>query len=198
MPIKKVTEEVSFVGVDDTLFEWLKAQPCTAASFRKFRSISTEQDVADYVKTFIVDIIAALDLPVRITAELQIFSVRPDMWVILNADSTPIGAIEIKKPSSHVRADPVDIFNHPLVLGELYDQMKQIQQFCGFKFSIGILSDGNNFRVCWYGDDERMHKIMGEAATAHTTGDDPPTTPVKVRSAANAPDTPLSKWSCAR
>jgi hypothetical protein len=164
-------------AIDDTTFDWLKTRPSSAAVLLDGR-FASENDVATYVRLFLLDIIKGLGLELDVVSELQVFSVRPDMWVISREQGTPLAAVEVKKPSSK---GGINIFNNELILGELFDQMKQIQNFYGCQFSVGFLTDGNNWRVCWYGDDKAMLEQMPKVENAPNPLMTAPTTPQKVR-----------------
>ena len=157
-------KQEKFGLLDKETFDWVGQKQCTANAFLTQTSFATEADVAMFVRLFINDLISALSLDVMLVSELQVYSVRPDLWVVSKTDGTPIGAIEVKKPvpygKQEEKEEKEDIFNNKLVHGELFDQMKQIQQFYGYKFSLGILTDGNRWQVCWYGKDENMSRLV--------------------------------------
>lgn len=196
-----MTVEVKeFGGLDPETLEWAKKGRCLAREkYLERGSCSSEQDVASIVQLLIEDVIKILKLSLRIgsdhcfpnalifafsndrlltavcaAAELQVFEVRPDLWVIFTASMVPIGAIEVKKPSSTA-------MNNQKILGELRDQMEQLRHFYGATFSIGILTTGNEFRVCWYAAEMESEDEMNEMMAAIEKIEERPKTPPPVR-----------------
>eukprot|EP00035_Acanthoeca_spectabilis_P016946 m.353683 g.353683 ORF g.353683 m.353683 type:complete len:379 (+) comp16593_c2_seq20:577-1713(+) len=171
-PVK--VEIKDFGELDPATLEWAKKGRCVAREIYFERgSCNSEQDVASIVQLLIEDVIRILKLPLRIAAELQVFEVRPDLWVIFTANMVPIGAVEVKKPSPTA-------MNDQKILGELRDQMEQLRHFYGATFSIGILTTGNEFRVCWYAAEGASEDKMNEMMAATEKGEERPRTPPPV------------------
>ena len=143
-------------GITQATFDSIKHYPGLAYQLMERAEfvLASESDVANVVGLFVGDVATALHLHVKVISEMQIFEVRPDLWVIRKSDGTPIGAVEVKKPGADL--------DNPAILGELFDQMKQLQNFYGHTFSIGILATGNAWRVCWYGDNPKMMSSMAD------------------------------------
>ena len=102
---------------------------------------SSETDVCNYVKEMLTDTIYELDLPLKVRAEVDFFSLRPDITLVKRL-GIPVGVVEVKKPAK-------GIMDNKQVLGELYDYMEQVENFYGLEQVFGILTTYEEWRVCW-------------------------------------------------
>lgn len=79
---------------------------------------SSENDVAGLVKTYLENVLFALDAThEEIHSEIATFNIRPDLLVV-SVRGIPIGVIEVKKPDVPGKPTAMD---HPNVLGELFN-----------------------------------------------------------------------------
>jgi hypothetical protein len=103
----------------------------------------SESDVRSNVRNVLSDMIAAggLSGQIKLSNELTVKELCPDIWVIQTSDNSPIGVIEIKKPTN-------GILEVNGVVGELFDYMMRLHCFHGRDRVIGILSTYNEWRIC--------------------------------------------------
>jgi hypothetical protein len=59
--------------------------------------VCTEADVAYYVRLALQEVIEALGLRFNLLSEVQIFCVRPDIYIVSTASGIPKGVVEVKK-----------------------------------------------------------------------------------------------------
>ena len=96
----------------------------TAAASRGRLFCATEADVGYHVRNALQEVITALRLPLSIFMEVEVASVRPDIYVIRTASGLPVGTVEVKKPG-HLA------MTHERILGEVFDQMMHLRQVFG-------------------------------------------------------------------
>lgn len=89
---------------------------------------SSEDSIKEYVKYVISDACTAAGISdfVEYVAELGIFGVRPDLWIIVQENGIPVGVVEIKTPEE-------GILKNENVLGQLYDCLLRLKSFYGIK-----------------------------------------------------------------
>jgi hypothetical protein len=61
----------------------------------------SESDVRGFVRLFIVDILAAANLSKKLDCfnEITLMKFRPDIWIIITNNNSPLCVVEVKKPS---------------------------------------------------------------------------------------------------
>jgi hypothetical protein len=86
---------------------------------------STEACIVSLASLALEDIMfeCGLSALLEIVPEVGLFEVRPDM-LIVRVGGLPVGVVEVKKPG-------VGVLDDKRVLGELYDYMKHLPNFCG-------------------------------------------------------------------
>jgi hypothetical protein len=139
---------------------------------------NSENSVAFFCQGVLLDLINALDIGLSVASEMAVFNVRPDMWIIKDPHGLPIGAVEVKKPSHDVEA-ATNLMDNQYVLGELYDSMCQLKNFYNVPLAIGILTTGNDFRVCWFGEDDNVNMSAEETICAEAEPRTPQGSPQK-------------------
>ncbi|RUS16579.1 hypothetical protein BC937DRAFT_91054 [Endogone sp. FLAS-F59071] len=104
---------------------------------------ASEADIAKYVSDALDDIIFTMGMSkdISLHAEIGFRDVRPDIWLI-NCNGSPVGFIEIKKPSNKIMNDPV-------MAGQVFDYLKLLESFYGIKFQFGIVSTYVHWRFFW-------------------------------------------------
>ncbi|RUS13543.1 hypothetical protein BC937DRAFT_95151 [Endogone sp. FLAS-F59071] len=104
---------------------------------------ASKADIAKYVSDALDDIIFTMGMSkdIRLHAEIGFRDVRPDIWLI-NYNGSPVGFIEIKKPSRKIMNDPV-------VAGQVFDYLKLLESFYGIEFQFGIVSTYVHWRFFW-------------------------------------------------
>ena len=65
-----------------------------------------------------------------------------DIWIVCQGGA-PIGVVEVKKP------DENDTLRHAAVQGQLFDYMLRLQSFFGLQHVFGILTNYEQWRICW-------------------------------------------------
>jgi hypothetical protein len=112
---------------------------------------STEMDICNLVHDVFIDMlnIANLGSELKLRCDLEIASLRADIWVIC-CNGYPVGAVEIKKPRKD-KSSPTT-FNRPKVQGQLFDYMLRIRSFHGLRHVFGIMTDFEDWRICWLPD----------------------------------------------
>ena len=66
----------------------------------------------------------------KVLSGIGVFSLRPDLWVLMVHRSLPIGVVDVKKPDLKTQA--ISAREHPNVLGELSDIMQHLLNFMAF------------------------------------------------------------------
>ena len=108
----------------------------------KYFKYASEDDIVFVVRTFLTDILLALELSLDFNAEVAIKQIRPDLCVLLMGMYL-VGVVEVKKPGRNVLLEPT-------VLGELLDQMLLVEGFYGMGPVIGILTTAEEWTVSWF------------------------------------------------
>jgi hypothetical protein len=123
--------------------------------------LHTESDIQGFVKLVLGDAIAAAGLKdeLHLANELSVVDLRPDIWLVLSSHRMPVGVIEVKKPGS-------TIMQKPLVFGQIYDYLLQLQSFNGLKTPFGIVTTYVEWRICWLANDSSDNLA---ASTFHDT-----------------------------
>ena len=108
---------------------------------------SGEHSIQTHAINVLKDVIYELGLnhAVRMVPEVETFKLRPDAWV-MTVHGVPIGVVEVKNPGDKAMTDK-------RVIGELFDYMMVLPNFCGTKQCFGILTTYKQWRVCWLDDD---------------------------------------------
>jgi hypothetical protein len=102
--------------------------------------ISTEADVAYQVRVALSEVIEALGLHFNVLSEVQIFWIRPDIYIVSTASGIPKGVVEVKK------AGEVAMTNER-ISGEVFDYMMHIRSLFGVREVFGILTSYDEWRV---------------------------------------------------
>ena len=124
-------------------------------------SYSSVSDIVFHVRSFLSDILAALDLSLEFSAEITINHIRPDLSVLL-MDRFLVGVVEVKKPGNNVLLERT-------VLGELLDQMFLVEGFYGTGPVIGILTTGDEWVVSWFPGDTDTLASRGQSEASYST-----------------------------
>ena len=111
----------------------------------KSLSYASEIDILFFVRTFLTDILVALNLNMDFNSEISISHYKPDI-IVLSIGRYLVGVVEVKKPGN-------DVLEKPTVLGELLDQMPLVEGFYGTRPLIGILTTGEEWIVSWFPGD---------------------------------------------
>jgi hypothetical protein len=134
---------------------------------------SNEAGVNKYVEIVLEDVLEAMGIrgQVKIRAEVEVMSVRPD-FMLIHMNGHPIGAIEGKQPGK-IAMTNVNI------LGEVYDQLMHLHSIFGVDNPFAILTSYEEWRICWLNTDSSNQVAALEQLP------DPPlqfSTPVKAQS----------------
>jgi hypothetical protein len=148
---------------------WIAVKPTPTQG--KVLSYFTESDIVHFVRNYVESVIAALGLPLRLSGELSIQHVRPDLLVIMN-NNYLVGVIEVKKPTAGV-------LEKPTILGDLFDQLVLVEGFYGMGPTIGILTTGEEWIFSWFPVDHDTLSNRNEEV------DDLFTTPTKQKSSSS-------------
>ncbi|KAL3919272.1 MAG: hypothetical protein SGILL_003835 [Bacillariaceae sp.] len=146
---------------------------------------SSENDLAQEVKTLINRIIIALDLydEAEVHSEVATFNIRQDLWVV-TMRGVPVGVIEVKKPDIKGK---VKGMSHPNVLGELYDFMRHLPNFYGVSPVFGIVTNFVSWRFAWLpGDGVDFIAALDENLENEDGTEDPSDESFLVRGGASA------------
>ena len=73
----------------------------------------------------------------------------PDVWLIKTISGRPISVIEVKSPKNDDTAT-ASVLNDTMVIGQLFDYMLKPNSFHGQTDIIGVVTDFNYWRVCWF------------------------------------------------
>ena len=109
------------------------------------------------VRNVVLDIIedmlvtANLHSKLRIRFELGIASLNSDILSI-SCNECPVGAVEILKPIRYSSTEST--FNSTKVQGKLLDYMLSIRSFHGLRYVFSIITDCDNWRICWLPDSD--------------------------------------------
>ena len=118
---------------------------------------STEMDLSNLVYNVLFDMvkIANLECDFKLRCDLAIASLRADIWVIY-FNGCPVGAVAIKRPRNNKSSR--SIFRNSQVQGQLFDYLLHIRSFHGLRHVFGIITDFEDWRICWLPDsDEAAH-----------------------------------------
>lgn len=137
-------ESVDISGAANTV--WRRAT--TRSDGSRYLLYSSEDDIVYFVRSFMEDILFALDLPLNFSAEVTIKQIRPDLCVLL-LGMYLVGVVKVKKPGH-------DVLLEPTVLGESLDQMLLVEGFYGMGPVIGILTTGDEWVVSWFPADQQV------------------------------------------
>ena len=102
--------EKEFGLLEEQSFEKIKGTRTNLRTVDGRIEYSTENDIAVKVGSFIETLVDALRLTgeVKVSSEVGVFKLRPDLWVI-SRQTMPIGFIEVKKPDIvHKESDDED------------------------------------------------------------------------------------------
>jgi hypothetical protein len=119
-------------------------------------AVSSEADVVYQVRLALVEVIRALGLHFKLHSEIQIFRMRPDIYIVSTASGIPKGVVEVKK------AGEVSMTNG-FIAGEVFDYMMHIRSLFGVREVFGILTSYDEWRVCWLPDDESKELAVAES-----------------------------------
>lgn len=144
----------------------------------------TERDICKMVIRYLTDLLQALNLDMEIAEDYQIAGVKPDVMVIKNG-FIPAGVIEVKKPQKKGAASPLV---SPTVLGELFNQMSLVGCFYGCGPVCGLLTNGNEWLICWL---PRDNSIMSSAKQFEIPSTEHLSTPDAALNHSQIPTSPL-------
>lgn len=113
---------------------------------RTYLPYFTEDDIVRRVANFLEDVLLALKLPLQLRSSLSVNRIRPHVSVIY-AKNYLVGIVEVRKTTKYV------LESHPIVLGELLDQMLLVEGFYGMGPVIGILTTGEEWLFSWFPND---------------------------------------------
>jgi len=118
---------------------------------------ATEQDIAALVRHVLQDSIssAGLEDVLDCHAELSVFELRPDIWIVMTNLGIPVGVVEVKRPG-----DDDVVMNDATVFGQVYDYMMRLQSFHGLQCVFGIVSTYTSWRIFWF-DDAKSNMYAG-------------------------------------
>ena len=159
-PISRIDKtQFGLIDIDDEQLSHTKLQHTSIFSTTTL-GYSTEHDVQHHCMRVLEDILFAtrLDKTLSLRSELAISDIKPDFWVISNERGFPVGVVEAKKPSKEAGRLESDI-NY----GQLFDYMLRIRSFHGLKKVFGILTNFNEWQICWFPDTDDF------AASSSTT-----------------------------
>ncbi|CAN0211480.1 unnamed protein product, partial [Ectocarpus fasciculatus] len=128
---------------------------------------STEKDIHNLFHDVCFDMlkIANLDNELKLRCDLEIASLKADIWVIC-CNGYPVGAVEIKKPRKDKSS--ASTFHHPKVQGQLFDYMLRIRSFHGLRHVFGIMTDFEDWRICWLPDSDEAALATELSYSLHT------------------------------
>jgi len=109
---------------------------------------SNESTLVTAVNIFLMDVINASGIALKVNNHLGIKSITPDISV-LSLGNRLVGVVEVKQPGH-------SILLQPTVLGELFDQMLLVQGFYGSGPVIGILTTFDTWMFCCFERDNEM------------------------------------------
>jgi hypothetical protein len=111
---------------------------------------SIELDVQVHVVSLLEDMIEAAGLQndLHLRCDLEVADLKAHIWII-SVNGYPVGAVEIKKPSKKGAASTM---NNSTVQGQLFDYMMRIRSFHGLRHVFGIMTDFEEWRICWLPD----------------------------------------------
>jgi hypothetical protein len=89
-------------------------------------------------------VIDALNLQFNVLSEVQIFWIRPDIYIVASASGIPKGVVEVKK------AGEIAMTNE-FIAGEVFDHMMQLRSLFGVRQVFGILTSYDEGRVHYAG-----------------------------------------------
>lgn len=112
---------------------------------------SSIEDIIYFVRTFVDDVLAALQLSLYLNVGVAIKQIRPDIICVFTGDHILVGVVEVKKPGGNVLLQPT-------VLGDLLDQMLLVEGFYGMGPVIGILTTAEEWVVSWFPADSEALK----------------------------------------
>jgi hypothetical protein len=119
-------------------------------------TVSTEADVSHQVRLALEEVIRSLDLQFYLLSEVQIFWIRPDIYIVATASGIPKGVVEVKK------AGEIAMTNK-FIAGEVFDHMMHLRSLFGVRQVFGILTSYDEWRVCWLPDDESNELAVAES-----------------------------------
>lgn len=121
-------------------------------------TVSTEADIAHQVRPALSEVIEALGLQFYLLSEVQIFWIRPDIYIVATASGIPKGIVEVKK------AGEIAMTNE-FIAGEVFDHMMHLHSVFGVRQVFAILTSYDEWRVCWLPDDESNKLAAADSLT---------------------------------
>eukprot|EP00301_Raphidiophrys_heterophryoidea_P008609 c13163_g1_i6.p1 GENE.c13163_g1_i6~~c13163_g1_i6.p1 ORF type:complete len:568 (-),score=120.21 c13163_g1_i6:171-1874(-) len=157
------TYDLEFVDCPERFVLQNASRFASATQVGNWERIVSESAVSQLVKCVIDDVLCYLGIDDKfwLAPEAQVFSIRPDYWVIA-FNCTPVGVIEVKKPW------PEDILERPTVLGELFDYMIGLSNYFGVKHPFGILTTLKQWRFCWLPQSETFAREVVSIASSQS------------------------------
>lgn len=146
-PAKIVQEEFPLVDVKE---EWIQNAEeneviSSLLSTKKF-SYAKESGVQGYCKSFINDLIEFCkhEETLEIYDNLEVLDYDPDLWAV-SINGFPYGVVEARRSNSN----GASIMGDEKKFGQLLDYLNITRAFYGVKRLYGILTDYNEWRICW-------------------------------------------------
>ena len=118
---------------------------------RKELPWSGESMIQTYVGLVVNDVLQLLGKQDELCclAEMGIFNIRPDWWIIATASGRPIGVIKVKRPSD-------SIMEEDGVHGQLFDYMLKLKTYFGLQGCFGIVTTYEQWRIYWDTDAQEL------------------------------------------
>jgi hypothetical protein len=154
-----------------------------------FISVTSEADINSCVRIVLEDVISADEMGLKLSAEVQVFDLRPDEYIISLAADLPVGACEGKKDDVRGIGEHVSMTN-PKILGEVFNQLMHLRNLFGVDIPFAILSSYENWRVFWLRDSESIALASATAlptTPASTAFSTPTSSPVRGNVTAQTP-----------
>ena len=145
---------------------------------RPYVQMNTEADTANFVRLALGDAIEFADLPLWLSAENAMASLRTDMLVLKAPSGLPVGVIEVKKP------DDKELPDRPAIFGELFDYMMFLRSTFNLEKVYGILTRYSDWFVCW------LDSSSSSSSSSSVSTPSPPCTPERRYKDSVEPSTP--------
>jgi hypothetical protein len=113
--------------------------------------VDNEAEVRRHVNYVLNDLLHALRLNLNysLKPEKQMFGLVTDFFFIKNDDYIAVGVVEVKKN--------LDGGNERKISGQMFDYL-MLLRFMGCKYPLGILTNYNQWGLCWLGESDKIAK----------------------------------------
>lgn len=148
-PAKKISSK--FGIFQDISFQLKGSGYCYANIRETAVSVDNEAEVREHVGYVLRDLLYALGLDhaYSLKPEKQMFGLVPDFFFIRNEDYIAVGVVEVKKN--------LDGRNEGKISGQMFDYL-MLLQYMGCKYPLGILTNYNQWALCWLEKSEKIAK----------------------------------------